>query len=518
MGALLLASACTGGDPTEAPRGVDLDQLPALPEVSAEQGHPRFELRPNRELILALVGEVRGEIEPCGCPTLPFGGFPRREKLLERLRKEGIPLFHLDAGELLLKGLATARTESRERRATLLMHLSRAVGVDLWTPGPTDLLALGEQGLRRLASGRLDAPPAVSATWLDAEGRTILAPARILERGGRRIGVVGLSALPSGEGRSLGIQGRDPVEAARAAIEAFPADLDLVVALSNLGDEEARRVSREVPGLALVLSTKGVSVDDPAASEGGALVVETPDRGRYLEVVRAQLGAPAGAPVVAWPEAWKWLERHTLREKAGRGEPVGEQLGKVEAEFLERSEGRNLAWATPVALADDLDGVANVDAALDAFKESTLKAAAVQAAPPAEAREGFASAGQCVNCHSSEFSRWALTDHARAWESLLLRRAAGDPECVGCHATGFGEPGGLGELTSAAVSRLKGVQCEECHGPMAGHPDDARVKARPVVQETCLSCHDPANSPNFDFGAYLRRATCQDMGPVAQPE
>ena len=52
-----------------------------------------------------------------------------------------------------------------------------------------------------------------------------------------------------------------------------------------------------------------------------------------------------------------------------------------------------------------------------------------------------------------------------------MRRGETDnPECVGCHTTGYGEPGGLGELTESNVRRFKGVQCEECHGPMGGHP------------------------------------------------
>jgi predicted CXXCH cytochrome family protein len=48
---------------------------------------------------------------------------------------------------------------------------------------------------------------------------------------------------------------------------------------------------------------------------------------------------------------------------------------------------------------------------------------------------------------------------------------------------------------------------------MAGHPDDPRVVAQPITAETCLGCHDEANSPDFDFAAYLQRATCQGGAP-----
>ena len=57
-----------------------------------------------KHFTISLVGEVRGELEPCGCPTLPYGGFPRRLKALEEIRSEHKHRFHLDAGETLLKG------------------------------------------------------------------------------------------------------------------------------------------------------------------------------------------------------------------------------------------------------------------------------------------------------------------------------------------------------------------------------------------------------------------------------
>ncbi|MDP6932051.1 MAG: hypothetical protein QGG40_04005, partial [Myxococcota bacterium] len=99
------------------------------------------------EISIAFVGEVRGEIEPCGCPTLPYGGFSRRERLLDQLRAEQT-LFHLDAGELLLKGFSTSNRGDRQERAELMIDLSREVGIDAWAPGPSDLWLLGVEGVR----------------------------------------------------------------------------------------------------------------------------------------------------------------------------------------------------------------------------------------------------------------------------------------------------------------------------------------------------------------------------------
>ena len=66
---------------------------------------------------------------------------------------------------------------------------------------------------------------------------------------------------------------------------------------------------------------------------------------------------------------------------------------------------------------------------------------------------------------------------------------------------------------------FKGVQCESCHGPLRGHPEDGRVDAHAVTEATCVGCHDAANSPDFDFASYLRRATCQDTSvPVVSEQ
>ena len=182
--------------------------------MAADLVQQRFEERPARELQIALVGEVRGEIEPCGCPTLPYGGFLRRQVVLDELRATGA-LIQVDAGELLLKGLATRRSKNREERAAALMSLSADVGVDVWVPGPTDLLALGIDGIAALPES--EAPPVASATWARPTAETLLPPTQVVERDGLRIGVVGLSERPSAPRLLEAMAPADPVAATQAA-------------------------------------------------------------------------------------------------------------------------------------------------------------------------------------------------------------------------------------------------------------------------------------------------------------
>ena len=510
-GLLLLAVACTGSSERS-------DPLPTLPPaVERSSDAPRGEVRPVREARIALVGEVRGEIEPCGCPTLPFGGFERRARLLSELSKEGSsPVFQLDAGELLLKGQSTGAPDPD--RVKLMVDLQRQVGVMAWAPGPTDLRALGLAALVAEAA-RADGPRLVSANWVGADDKPVLPTGAVLERGGVRLGVIGLSAVPTDRGLRDVVRGADPVASAIAALAALPADLDLVVALSNLSDAEADRVAASVPGLAAVLSVRGGAFDEPRAASAGAVpVIEAPDRGRYVQVIRMRLASGPGAPLVLQPPTREWRDLDGMRRVDAPSEEAQARRQAMEQRFEALGEGRNLAEATPMPLGEELGGEADIAAQVKAFHVDALEEAAAAAGTPTEAELGYGSSGACVNCHINEFARWAFSPHASAWEALIMRRATDDSDCVACHTTGFGQPGGLGELTSANLSKFKGVQCEACHGPMGGHPDDARVHPTPVSEARCRTCHDEANSPSFDYKSYLQRATCQGGAPeVTQP-
>ena len=500
--------ACTSSSPEESVVGTG--ELPPLPPRAAPDLSPAGEPLPVRELRLALVGEVRGEVEPCGCPTLPYGGFVRRQRLLDELRAEPTPLFHLDAGDTLLKGFSSTRTD-RDARAVAVLDLTAAVGVDAWAPGPSDLLAVGLAGIR-------DAPtPAISATWASPDGSLALPASIVLERQDVRLGVIGLSAQPSDPSlRELIVQ-LDPVDAARAAVAALPEDLDLLIGLGSLPEADAARVAASVPQLAAILSTQGGSYSDPHTPDGGgALLVEAPDRGRYLALLHVRLGSGPGQDLLLAPGAQRWRERLTLQQQARQlGTPALQaSLAETEAAFAAVGTGRNLAHLDAIPLSDAYDGPTAVADTVSSFKEEVLAQASATAAQDLTPLEpGYASSGGCINCHTAEFSRWTFTDHARsAWMSLVARDAVENPECIGCHTTGFGEVGGFGELTGANLRKYKAVQCEACHGPLRGHPEAPSVSARPITEATCVGCHDAANSPDFDFETYLRRATCQEPG------
>jgi hypothetical protein len=84
---------------------------------------------------------------------------------------------------------------------------------------------------------------------------------------------------------------------------------------------------------------------------------------------------------------------------------------------------------------------------------------------------------KCKVCHLKQYKSWAETKMANAFDLLKpgeraeAKTKAGldpkkdytrDPECLPCHTTGYGKPGGFVSLEK--TPELAGVGCEVCHG------------------------------------------------------
>jgi peroxiredoxin len=124
-------------------------------------------------------------------------------------------------------------------------------------------------------------------------------------------------------------------------------------------------------------------------------------------------------------------------------------------------------------------------------------------------KSGVAHVGAdaCRDCHRTQYEQWRRTPHAGAMAVLFKAGRGGDPACIPCHSTGFGQARGFGD--ERAQVAMTGVQCEVCHGPGADH-----VTAPPalkkttiygitdqcsfcIIQGVCATCHDAKNDPDF---------------------
>jgi len=104
---------------------------------------------------------------------------------------------------------------------------------------------------------------------------------------------------------------------------------------------------------------------------------------------------------------------------------------------------------------------------------------------------------KCKLCHFKEHKTWSKTKHAKNFD-ILLESEQKDPDCLKCHTTGYGKPGGFVSLEK--TPHMKSTGCESCHGPGSAHAEVAKdapesgewdKKTNKVPQNTCVACHNP---------------------------
>ncbi len=136
---------------------------------------------------------------------------------------------------------------------------------------------------------------------------------------------------------------------------------------------------------------------------------------------------------------------------------------------------------------------------------------------------------KCKGCHGKEFESWKEgVMNQEALKALMPGERADakidaglDPnkdytieaECLTCHATGYGKPGGF--VSTVKTPDLAGVTCEACHGPGSKYWRVMVKKRRnftltnltvkgflPLDSSICDQCHTPGcpmESDSMDY-------------------
>ncbi len=159
--------------------------------------------------------------------------------------------------------------------------------------------------------------------------------------------------------------------------------------------------------------------------------------------------------------------------------------------------------------------------------------------PASEAQ--YVGVGRCRPCHLAQVKSWEQTKMAHGFDLLKPgvateqkiakkldpnKNYTHDSECLPCHTTGYGKPGGFESIEK--TPGLAGVQCEVCHG--AGQPylkptlmslQNKEYKRADLVAaglnipdvKTCQGCHNP-KSPfyaAFDYESRKAQGTHQHL-------
>jgi len=480
-------------------------------------------------LRLVLLSSVAGALEPCGCVKDMLGGV---DHAAAYLRAQGeTPSLVLGAGPMLFMDprLPEDRAAQDRWKAEALIQSFRDLGLRAWAPGMNDF-ALAPRELFALAGK----DPVLLAGNLRVDA-TPLARTALYTVGNVRVGVAGVSRPALAGDPPPGVHVGDPVEALRVAVrELSEQGAALRVALVSLPRGEALRVAELVPDFHVMLVGKPVDQGEandpviPPTTVGRTLVVQAPNhlQAFYTVDLFVRDGKFEFANADTASDERARLERRAA--ELTRRIATAEKLEGARKEDLD-ARRRDLAGlraqinalrapaappegsyykAALVEVREKHGSDPKVAARLSEYyrrvNEHNRVAFRDRKPPPVpEGKSGFVGAEQCATCHYDEHAFWSKTRHASAYEALAHQHKEFNLDCVSCHVTGYGEPGGS---TVTFVEGLKGVQCEVCHGPGSRHienpADAARITRTPPVTLCGPKCHHvPHVKPDWDVHA-----------------
>ncbi len=508
------------------------------------------------EMDLFVFGRVRGTIAPCGCTTEPLGGLQYAFGYIESHSSPGARLV-VEPGSFLFPEPGSPEWPVDEQgwaqakeRANALQSRFTALGDTLVSGlgpidvrSPTGATALDTHGLPRVLANLsaptagLKAPPSHRMVKLSKQGTTLQA------------GVTAVVDPSLAEAGRLGTLA-DPIVALQKEVAAMrEAGAGLTVALAHGPRTFAERIASEVDGLDVVVvgvvdGTERQRVGEPTGQLGGTFIVEP---GEQLQsITHLTLSVAPGQSVVPQSNAWVVQPPRVMQEQELAR--VQERITKFKADpkadpaFIQRLEAEAAAIQTSLEAPPDGPVVAVFDQVKvtcklppDTDAQSTLSGynawvaqqneafyRGKKAPPAAEGTPGYAGLEECDTCHEEAVEFWRTTVHAGAYKTLVDTNQQYDLACVGCHVTGFREPGGSEVVENVG---LRDVQCEVCHGPGTFHVDEPEAAKGAAMhirldspEEVCGTCHTPEHSDTFSYEAYLRDILGPGHGKAARDE
>lgn len=434
------------------------------------------------------------------------GGIDRAAAQVEATRQqEKIPVVLVDAGDALFTRaqLEPEEVGQEEGKARALAAALKQMGVVAKGVGPLDQVRgepfLTSLGLPLVRPGSaVDIPVGPERVGVVAGNRLLeLSDGAAKSRARGATFVVGLWNGPPAEAERL-VQnpgtGLDLLVVAHAASDTEGEDNLLVraavplvrvqskgrsllrvdVALAPNGGpltllKTREDVEREVKGLDQRVALLTRELRQPGTSEEKRRLLEA-KAGEVMDR-RARLSSTPPAPAVAGKSTL--AVRFIPLEATLPGDPRVQAL--LRGYDSEVSEG-NLAWA---------------------------RAHGKDCPAPHRGEPGYVGNATCQTCHEEAFPVYATTRHAHAYQTLVKAAKQYRVDCIACHVTGYQQAGGVCRVDR--VTGREGVGCENCHGPGSLHsvdPTRANIRAAPG-KNICVGCHNPENSPAFDFAVYL---------------
>ncbi|HEX3596027.1 MAG TPA: multiheme c-type cytochrome [Polyangiaceae bacterium] len=482
---------------------------------------PATTAAPNEPTLrLYVVSTVAGALEPCGCTKDQLGGVDHAAAFIHGGASKAPRSLVVGAGPMLFldpKSEPSRATQDLWKAEALAASLGD-LGLAAWAPGVNDWAA----GDAELA--RLDGLSHAELLAGNLRGPALTAKAsRVVDVGGFRVGLAGVSD-PSGPlGVPAGVEVGDP----KASLEASLADLkkqgaELFVALLAIDRGKALRLAEMVPGYHAFIVGKpydkgeGNDAPVPPALVGDTLIVEPQNHLQAVGVVdlyvRDGVLKFKDGTGIAQVEQRQSLELRIgeLERRIHEWESGGARAADVAArkQDLEKMKAELAAIRLPsgapegsyfrydsVQIHDNMGKSDAVAARMQDYyrrvNEHNREAFKDRVPPPVDKGQAtYIGVDACSDCHDEAYQFWKHTPHAGAYATLSTQHKEFNLDCVACHVTGYEKPGGT---TVTHVDKLTDVQCEVCHGPGSLHaknPKDlSAIIASPSKAACAATCH-----------------------------
>ncbi|MGK3999448.1 multiheme c-type cytochrome [Sorangium sp. So ce1024] len=514
-----------------AAAGVAACQGCKVPETGAVSADAATEVAAASPTVrLYVLSTVAGALEPCGCTKDQLGGIDHLAALIASQRDEAPNRLVVGAGPLLFMDpeVKPERASQDAWKAEAMALAAKEIGLVAWAPGENDW-ALGADALAKYQEQAGAA--ALAGNVEGAKGVVVRDVA------GVKVGLVGVSD-PKGRTGAYpeGVKAGPAIEAMKAGIEeAKKQGARVFVGLAALPRGEALRIADGVPELHVLVLGKPSERGDvndgqkPPVMIGSTLVVEAPNHLQSVAVVDLFVRGGGDGPLVfadaggvARAEelislsarireleirlnGWEGDKRVSAKDIADRRADLEKlRAEKAKLEAAETKVTGSFFRYSLVEVREKLGADKDVAAQLLAYYKRVnahnKEAFADRVPEPvAKGEASYIGIDACTNCHDEERKVFDGTAHARAYATLQQDFKEYNLDCVSCHVTGYGKPGGSTVTHNAS---LQNVQCEECHGPGSLHAQDPEKKGLIVLSpppESCVTqCHHPPHVEGFD--------------------
>jgi 2',3'-cyclic-nucleotide 2'-phosphodiesterase (5'-nucleotidase family) len=187
------------------------------------------------------------------------GGVARRATAIERIREQSENVLLVDAGD----SLANDQDPARSTQGRTSVEAMNRMGYDAAALGPLDI-ALGPEILRD--RGKEARHPFLSTNAYDRNaGERVAEPYKTVQIGGRDVLLIGVT----GSGSTDRIEVRDPIASLRDLLRELPDRHDIVIVLSNAGEEVDAQIAREFPRVDVIVAGGDGSYRDPDELKAG---------------------------------------------------------------------------------------------------------------------------------------------------------------------------------------------------------------------------------------------------------